>query len=134
MVGASPHQAEFAGSQRQDDFLNLEQERDRERYREGSVHTTHTSKSHSRVRSHVSQRQNSNKAIQLEIDNLKKKLRCAQRKRTPSNSDMSSNDEGDDNYKRRSRTPPSETLSYDEEHHHKRRYKSPPRKAWEMTP
>ena len=47
MVGLSPHQAESAGSQRQDDFLNLERERDHERHREGSVHTTHTSKSHS---------------------------------------------------------------------------------------
>ena len=93
------------------------------------MHTTHTSKSHSQVRSHVSQRQNSNKAMQLEIDNLKKKLRCAQQKRTPSSSDMSYNDEEDDNYKRRSRTPPSETFSYDEEHHHKHRYKSPPRKG-----
>ena len=53
---AGPYQAESASSQRQDDFLNLEQERDHERYREGSVHTTHISKSHSRVGSHVSQR------------------------------------------------------------------------------
>ena len=67
--------------------------------------------------------------MQLEIDNLKKKLRVAQRKRTPSSSDMSFNDEEDDNYRRRSRTPPSDTFSYDEEHHHKRRYKSPPYKG-----
>ena len=60
---AGPHQAEFPGSQRQDDFHNLERERDCERYQEGSVHTTHTSKSHSRVGSHVSQKQNSNKAM-----------------------------------------------------------------------
>ena len=43
MVGLGPHQAEPVGSQRQDDFLNLKCEGDRE----GSVHTTHTSKSHS---------------------------------------------------------------------------------------
>ena len=98
---AGPYQAEFPGSQRQEDFLNLERERDRERYREGSVHTTHTSKSHSQVGSHVSQKQNSNKTMQLEIDNLKKKLRCARRKRIPSSSDMSSNDEEDDKYRRR---------------------------------
>ena len=61
---AGPYQIEPAGSQRQDNFLNHEQERDRERYREGSVHTTHTSKSHSRVGSHVSQRQDSNKTLQ----------------------------------------------------------------------
>ena len=101
MVGSCPHQAESAGSQQQDDFLNLERERDCERYREGSVHTTYTSKSHSQVGSHISQRQNSNKAMQLEIDNLKKKLRRARRKRIPFSSDMSSNDEEDDKYRRR---------------------------------
>ena len=95
MVGSGPHQAESAGSQRQDDFLNLEHERDRE----GSMHTMHTSRSHSQVGSHISQRQNNNKAMQLEIDNLKKKLRHAQRKRTPSSSDISSNDEEDDSYR-----------------------------------
>ena len=67
--------------------------------------------------------------MQLEIDNLKKKLRRAQLKRTPSSSDMSFNDEEDDNYRQRSRTPPSETFSYNEEHHHKRRNKSPPHKG-----
>ena len=74
MVGLGPHQEKSTGSQRQDDFLNLEYMRDRE----GSMHTTHTSRSHSRVRSHVSQEQNS-KAMKLEIDHLKKKLRHAQR-------------------------------------------------------
>ena len=42
------------GSQQQDDFLNLERMRDRE----GSVHTTRTSRSHSQFGSHVSQEQN----------------------------------------------------------------------------
>ena len=37
---------------------------------------------------------------------------------------MSSNDEGDDNYRQRSRTPQSETFSYKEERHHKHRHKS----------
>ena len=134
MIGLGPrqanlHQVEFAGSQRQDDFLNLKREKDHERYRKSSVHTTHRSRSHSRVGSHVSQRQNSNKVMQLEIDNLKKKRRRAQRKRTSSSSDMSFNDENDDNYRRRSRTPSSETFSYEKEHHHKRRNKSPPRKG-----
>ena len=40
-----------------------------------------------------------------------------------------SNDEGDDNYRKRSRTPSSETFSYEEEHHYKRRHKSPSRKG-----
>ena len=78
MVGSGLRQAKSAGSQRQDDFLNLEQERDREKYREGSVQTSHTCRSHSRVGSHVSQKQNSNKAMQHEIDDLKKKLCHAQ--------------------------------------------------------
>ena len=47
----------------QDNFLNLEWEKDQDKHREGSVQTTHISKSHSRVRSHVSQRQDNNKAL-----------------------------------------------------------------------
>ena len=134
MVGSGPHEVgphrtELASSQRQDNFLNLEQGRDRERYREDSMHTTHTSRSHSRAGSHVSQRQDNNKALQRESDNLKKKLRLVQRKQSPSNSDMSSNDEGDDNYRQRSRTPPSETFSYEEEHHYRCRHKSPSHKG-----
>jgi len=62
------------------------------------MYTTHTSKSHFRVGSHVSQEQN-NRAMQREIDNLKKKLRHTQQKRTPSSSDVSSNDEEDDSYR-----------------------------------
>ena len=68
-------------------------------------------------------------AMQLKIDELKKKLRHTWRRQTPSNSDVSSDDEGDVSYKRRSRTPPSESFSYDEEHHHERRYKSLPHKG-----
>ena len=99
MVGSGPHQAESANSQQQDDFLNLECERDREKYREGSMHTTHTSRSHSRGGSHISQRQDDNKAMQRNIDDLKKKLRRAQRKQSPSSSDVSSNDEEDVSYR-----------------------------------
>ena len=92
------------------------------------MHTTHTSRSHSRVGSHVSQKQH-NKAMQLEIDQLKRKLCHAQREQTPSNSDVSSESEEDASYRRRSRTPPSESFSYDKEHHHKHRYKSLPRRG-----
>ena len=67
--------------------------------------------------------------MQLEIDHLKKKLRHAQGKRGPSNSDISSNDGEDASYRRRLRTPPSESFSYDEGHHYKSRYKSSPRKG-----
>jgi len=124
MVGLRPHQQESTGSQWQDDFLNLEHKRDRE----GSVHTTRTSRSHSRVGSYVSQEQD-NRAMQLEIDHLKKELCHARRKQTPSNSDVSSDDKEDASYRRRLRTPPNESFSAKEEHHHKCRYKSPLRKG-----
>ena len=102
MVGSGPHQQESTGSQRQDDFLNLERKRDRE----GSVHITHTSRSHSRVGSYVSQEQH-NRAMQLEIDQLKRKLHHARQERTPPpNFDVSFEGEKDASYRRRSRTPP----------------------------
>ena len=107
-----------------DNFLNLERGRDRK----DCVHTTHTSRSHSRIGIHVSQVQH-NRAMQLEIDWLKRKLRYAWRERTPSNSDVSSEGEVDASYKQRSRTPSNESFSYDEEHHHRRRYKSPLRRG-----
>ena len=73
MVILGPHQAKSIASQRENPFTNLERRRDQE----SSVHATHTSKSHSQVGSHVSQEQH-NKAMQREIDHLKKKLRHAQ--------------------------------------------------------
>jgi len=119
MVGLGPHQAEFMGSQRENHFVNLERRRDRE----GSVHTTHTSRSHSRGGSHFSHERNT-KVMQLEIDHLKRRLRHKRRKRTPSNSDFSSNDEEDGSYRRKSRTPPSESFLYDEDYHHERKNNS----------
>ena len=56
--------------------------------------------------------------MQKEIDHLKRSLRHARRRRAPSNSDYSSNDEEDEEYIQRSRTPPSESFSYDEEYCH----------------
>ena len=61
------------------------------------------------------------KDLQREIEDLKRKLRRAQRKQTPSSSDVSSNDKGDASYRERLETPPSESYSYEEEHSHKRR-------------
>ena len=69
MVGSGSNQAEFIGSQCQDYFCELEQRRDRE----GSVHATHTSKSHSQGGSHLSQEKDA-KAMQKEIDHLKRSL------------------------------------------------------------
>ena len=63
MVGTDPHRAgshepEPARSQQQGNFQNLKHGRneENERFREGSVNTIQTSKSHSSVGNHVSQR------------------------------------------------------------------------------
>ena len=63
--------------------------------------------------------------MQRKIDHLKKELRHARRKQTPSQSDSSSDSENNSICHRRSRTPPSESFSYEKEHHHEHRYKSP---------
>ena len=73
MVGLGPHQVESIASQRENPFANLERRRDQE----GSMHAMHTSKSHSRIGSHISQEQH-NKVMQREIDHLKRELRHAQ--------------------------------------------------------
>ena len=63
------------------------------------MRTTRTSKSHSQKGSHISQRRDDNKAMQKEIDDLKKKLRYAQRKRSPSSSGGSFSGEDDASYR-----------------------------------
>ena len=72
--------------------------------------------------------QGDDKAMQLEIDDLKEQLCRAQQKRSPSSSDVSSNDKEDTIYRQRYRTPPSESFSCEEEHLHRRKRKSPSRK------
>ena len=54
MVGLGPNQEESVGSQRQDQFLNLERRRDQK----VSVHTRHASRSQYRSGSHLSHREN----------------------------------------------------------------------------
>ena len=115
MVGSGPHIAESMRSQRQDHFRDLK----RKRNWEGSVHTTHTSKSQSRGKSHVSYKENA-RNMQLEIDHLKRSLRHERKKQAPSNFDHSSDDEKDTDYRQRSRIPPSESFSYDEDYRHER--------------
>ena len=66
--------------------------------------------------------------MQREIDDLKKQLRRAKQKQSPSSSDVSSNDEEDTIYRQRSRTPPSKSFSCEDEHFHQRKRKSPSRK------
>ena len=78
----------------------------------GSHHTKHTKQSRSKSRSHVSHDQETLK-LQLEVDCLCRKLRRRRRdKRSPS----SPSSEGlrgshDHSYRRKSRTPPSESYS-----------------------
>ena len=63
--------------------------------------------------------------MQREIDELKKELHCARRRRPSPDSKLSSKETDDTTYRRRSRTPPNETFYGDKEHHHKRRNKNP---------
>ena len=106
------------GSQHQDHFLNLERMRDHE----VSVHTTHTSWSHSRTGSYVLHGEET-RNLQLEIDHLRRKLCHKQRMKSPSSYGSESGE--DSSYRLRSRTPLNESFSYKEEWYHKQRSKSP---------
>ena len=66
---ANLHQAESGEPQHNNSVANPQQMGDHE----GSVHITHTSKSHSQDKSHVSHAK-SERDMQCEIDELKKKL------------------------------------------------------------
>ena len=121
----SPHHAESANVHQQGELHNLEHGNDMDNQQEGSLQTLHTGGSGYRRRGHSIHEQADEKAMQREIDDLKKKLRRAQRKRIPSNSDVSSNDDKDASYRQQSRTPPSKSYSCEEEHSHKRRRRSP---------
>ena len=74
--------------------------------------------------SHVPQRQNNEQAMQREINNLKRQLRHAQQRQSHPSLDMPHNDENDDDYRQRSRTPPSETFFYKEERYQRRKRRS----------
>lgn len=113
---ANPHQVESRGFQ----HGNPHRSPERREGREGSVCTTHTTKSHSRGKSHVS-RAKYDGNLQREIADLKRELRHARRERSPPCSEPSSEESDGASYKRRSRTPPSETFSYEEDHRHRHR-------------
>ena len=122
----NPHQAKSGGSQRNNSVVNPQQRGDHER----SGQTTHTSRYQSRGKSHVSHVKNE-RDMQREIDELKKKLRCARQRRSSPESESSSEDADDATYRQRSKTPPSETFSGDEEYSsHKRKNKSPAHKGF----
>ena len=134
MVGSgphqtSPHQVESANVRQQDEFLNLECERDCQNYQEGSVHSIHMDGSGFRRKRNVSHERDNDKTMQQEIDDLKKQLCRVQQKRSLPSSDVSSNDEEDTIYRQRSRTPPSESFFCKEEHLHRRKRMSPSRKG-----
>ena len=123
----SPHQAESGGSQHNNSVVNPQQRG----YHEGSVQTMHTNRSQSHGKSHVSHAKNeSERDMQREIDELKKKLRRVWRRRSSLGSESSSEDAEDATYRQRSRTPPSEPFSSDEEYSsHRRKNKSPSHKG-----
>ena len=121
----NPLHAESGGSQRNNSVVNPQQRGNHE----GSVQTTHTSKSQSRGKSPVSHAKKE-RDMQRETDELKKKLRHAWRRRSSLESESSSEETDDATYRRRSRTPSSETFSGDEEYSsHKRKNKSPMHKG-----
>ena len=91
----NPHQAELGGSQRNNSVANPQQMGDHE----GSVQTTHSSKSQSRGKSHVSHAKNE-RDMQRKIDELKKKLRRARRRRSSPESESSSEETDDATYSR----------------------------------
>ena len=67
--------------------------------------------------------------MQREIDELKRELRHARRRGTPPSSGSSSEETNGASYRRRSRTPSSETFTYEEEYHRQCKHKSPPSKG-----
>ena len=92
---------------------------------EGSGQTTHTNRSQSREKSHVSHAKNE-RDMQREIEELKKKLHRARRRRSSLGSEFSSEDAEDVTYRQQSRTPPSETFSGEKEYSsHRRKNKNP---------
>ena len=122
----SPHQAESRGSQHGGPRRSPEQRE----VQEGSIHTMHTTRTRTHGKSHVSHAKRDGD-LQREIADLKRELRHAQRERSPPRSEPSSGESDGTSYRRRSRTPQSETFSYEEERRHRRRRKSPTSRAWE---
>ena len=125
----SPHQAKSVNVRQQDELHNLEHQRDREDHQEGSMHDVYMDGSGFQRKAHVVHEQGDERAMQREIDNLKKQLRQAKQKQYPSNSDVSSNDEEDTVYRQRSRTPPNESFSCEDEYFHQRKRRSPSHKG-----
>ncbi|XP_075633402.1 uncharacterized protein LOC142605859 [Castanea sativa] len=110
MAGSDPHHAKSQGSQCEDHFQRLERERDLE----GNVHTVHTDMSYSRDGSRIPHEDDA-KAMQREIDHLKKSLRRARRRQTPYLSNPSFEGSQGSSYRPRSKISPSDTFSYEKD-------------------
>ncbi len=106
----NPHQAASGGSQRNYSGVHLQQRGGCEQ----SGQTVHSNRSQPRERGYTPHAEN-NRDMQHEIDELKRKLRRARRRQASFESESSSGDSEDDTYRRRSRTPPSETFSSSQE-------------------
>ena len=104
MAGLGPHQtgphhAKSANARQQGELHNLKHGDDMDNQQKGSLQTLHIGRNGYCRRSHLIHEQADEKAMQREIDDLKKRLRRAQRKQTPSSSDISSNEDEDTSYR-----------------------------------
>ena len=87
MAGSGTHQTslhhiESSNVRQQDELHDPEREKDLDNRQEGSLQTLHTSESGYRRKCHVVHEQGDEKAMQRKIEDLKKQLRRAQRKKT----------------------------------------------------
>ena len=71
----SPHHAESANVCQQDELHDSEREKDLDNHQEGSLQTLHTGGSGYRRKGYAVHEQGDEKAMQREIDDLKKQLR-----------------------------------------------------------
>ena len=76
----SPHHAESTNVHQQDEIHGLEREKDLDNHQEGNLQMLHTGGSGYRRKGHAVHEQGDEKAMQREIDDLKKQLCRAQRK------------------------------------------------------
>ena len=73
----SPHHAESANVCQQDKLHNLEREKDLDNYQEGNLQKLHTGGSGFWRKCHAMHEEGNEKAMQREIDDLKRQLRRA---------------------------------------------------------
>jgi len=119
------------GSQRQGNSPDHELERNQEDERniEGSVHChPDEQKPFSSGQSHIPKTKQPSSHAERDRRLEKETVPCTT-KAAPFSSDISSNDEEDNNYRWRLRTPPSETFSYEDEHRRRRKHKGPSSKG-----